>query len=195
VSVPLDAERAHTTLRAEVVLNTPGRDLQVDGASLAAGNARDDAQLSPPPPVDPPRVDPGPSTPPGPQPQPQGDIVPAPKFVRSAVSYKWHATKRYTTLTRLIVRDVPENGWVELRCSGKRKGCPTTRPVVRRRIATTSFKTLFGQRRLKPGARVEVRVLAPGMVGKVARFDIRAGKLPKATFSCLPPGAKRPAGC
>lgn len=196
VSVPLDAERAHSGLRAEVVLDTPGRDLLVDGASLAAGNARDDKLLSPPPPpVTPPPSDPGPGTQPGPQPQPQGDTVPAPKFVRSAVSYKWHATRRYTTVTRLIVRDVPEGGWVELRCTGKGKGCPTTRTVTRKRIATTSFKTLFGKRRLKPGAQIEIRVLAPNMVGKVARFQIRAGKLPKATFLCLAPGAKRPAKC
>jgi hypothetical protein len=98
-------------------------------------------------------------------------------------------------VTRLIVRDVPEGGWVELRCSGKGKGCPTTKAVVRRRIATTSFKTLFGKRKLKPGAQIELRVLAPGMVGKVARFQIRAGKLPKATFLCLPVGAKQPARC
>ncbi len=112
--------------------------------------------------------------------------------MRSAISYKWRATRRSTTVTRLIVRDVPELGWVELRCSGKGKGCPTTRTVTRKRIATTSFKTLFGKRKLKPGAQVEIRVLAPGMVAKVARFQIRAGKLPKVTFLCLAPGASRP---
>ena len=53
VSAPLDASVAHSGLRAEVVLDTPGVELDVDGASLSAGNARDDAQLGPLP------VDPG----------------------------------------------------------------------------------------------------------------------------------------
>ncbi|MDA0178996.1 carbohydrate binding domain-containing protein [Solirubrobacter phytolaccae] len=192
VSVPLDAERAHSGLRAEVVLDTPGRELQVDGASLAAGNARDDRLLSPPVADTPPPA--GPVTQPQPQPTPAPTPA-APRFVRSAVAYKWKANRRYTTVTTLVVRDVPENGWVELRCTGKGKGCPTTRTVTRKRIATTSFKTLFGKRKLKPGAQVEIRVLAPGLVGKVARFQIRKGKLPKVTFLCLAPGAKRPAKC
>ena len=121
-------------------------------------------------------------------------VEPPLQFVRSAISYRWSNNKgNYTRMVRLIVRDVPEGGTVELRCKGK--GCPTRKTVVRKRIATTSFKTLFGKRRLKTGATVEVRVLAPKMIGKVAKFTMRRKKLPKVAFSCMAPGAKAPAKC
>ena len=58
ISAPLNvAESGHTSMRAEVTVNTPGVELQVDGASLVAGNARDDTPLgyiadpAPPPPT------------------------------------------------------------------------------------------------------------------------------------------------
>ena len=57
VSVPLDAERAHGALRAEVVVDTPGRELQIDGTSLTAAGAREGGSprvaLPAPPPVQP----------------------------------------------------------------------------------------------------------------------------------------------
>ena len=33
-------------------------------------------------------------------------------------------------------------------------------------------------------------MLAPNMIGKVARFTMRRKKLPKVAFSCMAPGAK-----
>jgi hypothetical protein len=41
-----------------------------------------------------------------------------------------------------------------------------------------------------------VRITAPGMVGKVVRYTIRARrKLPRTVPLCLPLGAPRPAAC
>ena len=164
------------------MLNTPGQELDVDAASLAAGNARDDTSF---------RViaDPAPA--------PHGAARSGTVEVRPLghLLQVEQQPGNLTRMVRLIVRDVPEGGRVELRCKGKGKGCPTKKTVVRKRIATTSFKTLFGKRRLKTGATVEVRVLAPNMIGKVAKFTMRRKKLPKVTLSCMAPGAKAPAKC
>jgi hypothetical protein len=45
------------------------------------------------------------------------------------------------------------------------------------------------------GAVLEVRILAPDRIAKVARFTIRKGKTPLARYLCLPPGAKRATAC
>ena len=98
ISAPLNTAAAHTSLRTEVVLDTPGQELDVDAASLAAGNARDDTIVPPDPEI--------------PPPPPPAPPVPTPlKFVRSAVSYKWSNNRgNLTRMVRLIVRDVPRRG-------------------------------------------------------------------------------------
>ncbi len=40
---------------------------------------------------------------------------------------------------------------------------------------------------------IEVRITARGWIGKVVRYTMRKGKLPKAETLCLAPGASKPA--
>ena len=47
---------------------------------------------------------------------------------------------------------------------------------------------MFKGARLKLVARIEIRVTAPGSVGKVVRYTIRKRKLPGVKVLCLPPG-------
>jgi hypothetical protein len=49
--------------------------------------------------------------------------------------------------------------------------------------------------KLRPGARVIVRVTKGGSVGTHTRFKVRAGKAPARRDRCLPPGTKRPVRC
>ena len=54
----------------------------------------------------------------------------------------------------------------------------------------------FKGAKLKPGTTLEVRVTAPGMVGKVVRYTFRSKrKLPSSKRRCLPPGATEPVAC
>jgi hypothetical protein len=51
------------------------------------------------------------------------------------------------------------------------------------------------KRRLKAGAVLEVRLTAPNAIGRVIRFRMRKGRLPKRSNLCLPPGAATPGRC
>ena len=48
------------------------------------------------------------------------------------------------------------------------------------------------KRRFRAGQSLELRITAPGYLGKVIRYTIRKGKHPKVTKLCLPPGASKP---
>jgi hypothetical protein len=48
------------------------------------------------------------------------------------------------------------------------------------------------ERALRAGASLQIRVYAPGQIGKYTRFTIRHGKLPARVDTCLSPsGAQR----
>ena len=115
---------------------------------------------------------------------------------QAEIASRWRMTERGAKALRLIVRGAPAGAVVELRCRGE--GCPKPRTV---RITVKAggkdvklHKRLRGHR-LKPGARVEVRVLVDGTIAPVARFAIRRGKVPKRTSLCLTPGAAKPGRC
>jgi hypothetical protein len=105
---------------------------------------------------------------------------------------------RVTRFTLLAVRGVPEAATVELRCGGGRaKGCFTG--VKRFRFPkgrdTADIRGPVRRSRLRPGARLEIRIVAPESVGKVVQFTIRRGKGPRQRVLCLAPGRKAPARC
>jgi hypothetical protein len=98
---------------------------------------------------------------------------------------------RGARITLVEVRGAPRNARVTVRCSGR--GCPFR---TRRRAATTGRVRLSKwPRALAAGARIEVFVRAPGVIGKYTAFRIRAGKRPVRTDRCLKPGASEPTRC
>jgi hypothetical protein len=58
-----------------------------------------------------------------------------------------------------------------------------------------SLQQLVGGRRLKAGTTITVTVTHSGQIGAVKTLVTRAGRVPKTTTRCLPPGAKKPAAC
>ncbi|MDA0159684.1 hypothetical protein OM076_05375 [Solirubrobacter ginsenosidimutans] len=42
---------------------------------------------------------------------------------------------------------------------------------------------------------LEVRILAPNAIAKIARFTIRSHRAPLSRYLCLPPGAKKAGAC
>ena len=80
-----------------------------------------------------------------------------------------------------MAEDVPAGGRVAVLCSGK--GCGFKRRAVAVHGGKAFLTKLFRGHRLKPHAVIDVRVTAPGMVGRAARFTIRANKLPRKTVA------------
>jgi Ca2+-binding RTX toxin-like protein len=100
-----------------------------------------------------------------------------------------------TRVQVLNVLAVPVGGRVEMRCrGGKKKGC--FKGVKRKRFAHGKDKASMlrpvKHSRLKPGAILEVRILAPDSVGRVVRFPIRRNAVPKPKVLCLVPGQAVP---
>ena len=132
------ANAGHNGMRAEVAVNTPGAELQVDGASTRRRQRprRPAARLRR-----------RPSAAAGGDPAAaRAQVCPQRRLLQVEGRRVLYARDAPDS-----VRDVPEGGRVELRC--KAKGCPTKKTVTRKRIATTSFKTLFGKRRMRAGGR------------------------------------------
>jgi hypothetical protein len=113
--------------------------------------------------------------------------------VASPIAYTWEASVRTTRVVRLVVRNLPAGGWVEVRCNGR--GCPFRTRSVRPRGARAQLAQMFPRRGLPAGTVLELRVLAPEHIGKIVRYTMRSGKLPAVRSACLPPGARRPRHC
>jgi hypothetical protein len=110
------------------------------------------------------------------------------------VSFSWGRVKPSgTVLTAVVARDVPSGATVGLECRGTR--CPFKAKTVTARRASVKLTPYFRGRRLRPGTVVEVRITAPGRIGKVSRVTIRKTRTPLLTSLCLPPGAARPQRC
>jgi hypothetical protein len=107
--------------------------------------------------------------------------------------------KDFTRVTRLRVSKLRRGMRIQMRCSGK--GCPKAlrkgkvRKVKVKKAGRKDFTKLFKRAELKPGAVIDLRVLQTGAIGRVDRFVIRDGKVPKRVLRCLPPGVKKPRAC
>ncbi len=115
--------------------------------------------------------------------------------IDSSVSSRWgfDRRKRFIFLLRLRVKAPPKGAVAELRCRGRR--CPFTRKRVTRirRNRIDVFRALSKrQRRFRPRQTLQLRITAPGHIGKVVKFRLRRGKIPSGQTLCLPPGASRP---
>jgi hypothetical protein len=114
--------------------------------------------------------------------------------VTSPVVRKWRLVGPTTKVVTLTVAKVPARGKVVVKCS-RNTSCPFSSRTARIIDRKAKLAGYFEDRRLRAGAVVEVRVTAPGKVGKVVRFTIRKQKLPAVRTLCLVPGADRPSAC
>ena len=120
-----------------------------------------------------------------------------PRMVNAGVTYNWSVKRTRHTFTRLIVRNLPVDSTVTLRCSGKR--CPLKSLTIKRSRKSTmnvlNAKALKGKHkkrtRFRSGQSVDVRIAAPGMNTKMLRFVLRTGVVAKHRSYCVPLGAKR----
>jgi hypothetical protein len=98
---------------------------------------------------------------------------------------------------------VPPGAKAQLRCKGRK--CPFKRKSSTRvrKGAITLFKEIKArnvvgkrQRTFRAGQRLQLRITAPGFVGKVVKYRLRKGRIPSGSPPlCLPPGATKPSKC
>ena len=126
----------------------------------------------------------------------------AASVITSGVRSAWQAFGRFTRNVRLVVTDIPAGATVEVRCGRKskpkRSGCgrlERSASVIQKARQRFSLTRLLKNRRLRRGTVIEVRITAPGAIGKVLRYRMRAAKAPKVGRLCLRPGASKPTGC
>jgi len=101
----------------------------------------------------------------------------------------------YTRVDTLKVKGIPSGATVTVTCSGG--GCPKKgfRRRLTRRAALLDVRRTYRSARLRSGARLELRITRPRYIGRVVRFTMRRGALPKAASLCLPPGRTKPEAC
>jgi putative metal-binding protein/hemolysin type calcium-binding protein len=112
---------------------------------------------------------------------------------RTSLSTGWLAFTGYTLVTKLTLSSLPSRAKVQVRCKGG--GCPFAKHKLKVRKRKASATKLLKGHRLSPRAVLEIRVTAPGTMGKVVRYTIRSHALPKRRQLCLAPGKKKPGRC
>ena len=130
-------------------------------------------------------------------------IAAAPKKrITSPISVTWGVSGKRIFLLKLTIRRALKGTKAELRCSRRKSAkCPFKRvsSKKRRKGTITLFKEISAskvvgkkKRSFMAGQRLELRITKKGFIGKVARYDLKKGKIPSAKDRCLPPGAKKP---
>jgi hypothetical protein len=106
----------------------------------------------------------------------------------ATVRASWDVHRKYTRVARLVVTRAPDGATFEVLCAGR--GCP-----FRDKQAGRNLTALFRGAKLRPGARIQLWIDAPGTIGKAFVYTIRASKVPRAKTLCLPPPGTKPAPC
>ena len=120
-------------------------------------------------------------------------------LIGASITIVVSAGTRTTRVTELTITAVPRGGRVRVTCrppKGKRRACPFGRiqrsfPAGRRRLRLVGA---FKRRKLPLGTVIEVRVQAPGTIGKVRSQRVASRKTVRRSL-CLRPGARRPGRC
>jgi hypothetical protein len=117
------------------------------------------------------------------------------------VRASWRISGVRTRVVALEVVRVPARAAVRVTCRSTRPAdCPFAQrtPAVRT-AGRMNLIGLFGpepqKRTFRPGTKIEVRVTAPGQIGKVFTFVLQSGKLPVGSVKCVAPGSKTPKNC
>jgi hypothetical protein len=126
---------------------------------------------------------------------------PRKKRITSKVRISWGVTRTRTFLIKLKIPKVPKGGKAQVTCKPKKK-CPFKKVSSKKRrkgmitlfknVKLSKVQTIKRRTFRPPGQRVELRITAPGYIGKVVRYKLRRDKVPVGKNFCLPVGAKKP---
>jgi hypothetical protein len=114
-----------------------------------------------------------------------------PAKMPGVVSVSWSVTTRsLPKLGYMRVRDTLGGARVIVRCRGRH--CPfRQRAKIADSDGSVSLTKLF-RKRLRSGVTLDVAITAPNTIGKVMRYRIKRGKLPRGESLCVPVGATKP---
>jgi hypothetical protein len=181
-----------------VRIDTPGTYAFNARAVDTAGNATTSAPLTfavvPPPPAA--LVPPAP----GPVIAPTSATAAAAAAARAAarrflpiVRSSFQTSGSRTRFLSLGVSNAPGGSRVQLSCRGS--GCPFTLKRFTPRAGKVNLLPALKSRRLRPGARIEVKVTGSRKEVKVVRLTIRRGRAPLKFVGCAPAGGGRLGRC
>jgi hypothetical protein len=140
----------------------------------------------------------GPPLPPAPPVAPQALAapLPAPGLMNPfpVVRLQGRVLRRGIRVTRLTV-NAPAGARVRGVCLGHHLGCPARSVVRRSRSAGRAVRLRLLERRLRPGAVIQVYVTDAGAIGKYTRFRVRRGGAPFRRDMCVVAAARLPSRC
>jgi len=114
-----------------------------------------------------------------------------PAKMTGVVAVSWSVTKgALPKLGYMRVRDAFGGARVTVRCRGPR--CPFKSRVRRADSDGNVSLTKLFRKRLRSGVRLDVLITAPDTIGRVMRYRITRGKLPRGQALCVPVGATKP---
>ena len=127
-----------------------------------------------------------------------GTAEPYPRVQATATLTTAFERDRRTRLLRLAIADAAKGDTIRIRCTGA--GCQKrmNRTIEVSRATRRLQLTRYVQgARLKPKARVEVRISHPGQVARIFTFVMRASRsgAPQRTRQCLVPGQSKATSC
>jgi hypothetical protein len=111
-------------------------------------------------------------------------------------TFSWAFLGSRTALRKVDISGLAGGETATVTCTGK--GCPFKSKTYKNlKKGKKALGSRFGlKRKLAKGAKVEVRVTKPGMIGSSALLTVRKRKQdPKIVRSCLQPGAKKTSRC
>ena len=115
---------------------------------------------------------------------------------RIGLSNNWGVRSGRTRVIALTVRGLPIEATVRIRCRGG--GCPfkSKTRLVQGRNEPQIFARMFRNRRLRSGARIEIRISkSGGWVTLLERFTTARTAVPKRRTTCIRPGETKERSC
>jgi hypothetical protein len=114
-----------------------------------------------------------------------------PARMTGVVAVSWSVTPHsLPKLGYMRVRDALGGARVVVRCGGRH--CPFKQRVRTADSSGNVSLTKLFRKRLRSGVTLDIAMTAPDTIGKVMRYRIRRGKLPRGQALCVPVGATKP---
>jgi hypothetical protein len=128
--------------------------------------------------------------------------APPPPRIDATVQNSWGRLGRNFFLLRLKIIAPPKGSAAQIRCKGRKCPFQSRRFTKFKKGNIVMYKLLGPRKAVKKKNRhfrakqvVQVRVTAPGYIGKVVKFKLKRGTNPVGKVLCLPPGAAKPSKC
>jgi len=123
-----------------------------------------------------------------------GRPVPVLRIV-TLVRYGFSYAPRYTLFPSLSVQPGLPGSTIRVRCTGRGCRFKSKTRTVKRYVNKVVLSSFVRGARLRPGAKLEVRVTKSGKIGFVRTLTVRSGKAPLEADRCIAPGAKKTMKC